>query len=319
MTVVMQSAGGVAGLLGLYYGAELLVRGGSRIAEKCRVPALVVGLTLVAFATSAPEMVVSVQAALLGNADISLGNVVGSNICNIALILGLSALIRPLGVARKLIRVDVPIMIGSALLLALFYAFTHGVNRWQAALFFLLIIVYTTWSIRQARRAGRAEAAAGTATAPAAGMSTLAAVLLTVFGLGLLIGGSRLFLSSSIYFARLLEISDAVIGLTIVAVGTSLPELATSVVAAWKGEQDIAIGNVVGSNIFNILAILGVAPLIAPLQNATLGAADMGVMLFCSILLLPLMRTGWKLSRLEGALFLLIYAGYVGFLIASQR
>lgn len=318
MTVVMQTAGGVAGVLGLYCGAEILVRGGSRIAEKCQIPALVVGLTLVAFATSAPEMVVSVQAALMGNADISLGNVVGSNICNIALILGLSALIRPLGVARKLLRVDVPIMIGSALLLVFFYAFTHGVNRLQGAFFFTLIVVYTTWSIRQARRGVR-ETVDSAISPIVPGVSLLAAIVLVVGGLGLLIVGSRLFVGSAIYFARLLEISDAVIGLTIVAVGTSLPELATSVVAACKGEQDIAIGNVVGSNIFNILAILGIAPLIAPLRNATLGPLDLGLMLFCSILLLPVMRTGWKISRVEGAFFLLIYAGYVTFLIVCPR
>ncbi len=323
MSVALNLLYGVLGVAALYYGAEFLVKGGVSIARKLNISPLVIGLTLVAAATSAPELVVSVNAALTGNPDISLGNIVGSNICNIALILGLCAVITPLKVDRQLFRVDVPMMLLSAVLLVVFYLATDGVGRLPAAIFLGIFICYTLWNIRQARRGGAVsaeivrEAEAAVESEGGKELHPLLAVLLVILGLGLLVGGAKLFLIGSVFFARLMNVSDAVIGLTVVAVGTSLPELATSAVAAFKGESDIAIGNVVGSNIFNILFILGIAPLITPLSNVTLSPLDMGMMLFCSVILLPFMRTGWKLSRPEGAFLLLVYFSYTAWLIAA--
>ena len=318
MQTILNLFYGASGVAALYYGAEFLVRGGVRIAERCRISPLVIGLTLVAFATSAPELVVSVDAAIAGNADISLGNVVGSNICNIALILGLCAVITPLRVNTHLFQFDAPVMLLAAAMLTIFYLTGHGISRIAA------IILYTAWSVRQAKREAAVntavveEARKSVSSGNAGAMRLPAAVLLTIAGLALLILGAKLFLAGSVFFARLLQVSDAVIGLTLVAVGTSLPELATSVVAAVRGEKDIAIGNVVGSNIFNVFAILGIAPLISPLRNATLSYVDLGVMLLCSVLLLPIMRTGWKISRLEGVFLLLIYIAYTAWLIMQS-
>ena len=324
MQTILNLFYGASGVAALYYGAEFLVRGGVRIAERCRISPLVIGLTLVAFATSAPELVVSVDAAIAGNADISLGNVVGSNICNIALILGLCAVITPLRVNTHLFQFDAPVMLLAAAMLTIFYLTGHGISRIHGAIFFAVIILYTAWSVRQAKREAAVNAAVveearkSVSSGNAKAMRLPAAVLLTIAGLALLILGAKLFLAGSVFFARLLQVSDAVIGLTLVAVGTSLPELATSVVAAVRGEKDIAIGNVVGSNIFNVFAILGIAPLISPLRNATLSYVDLGVMLLCSVLLLPIMRTGWKISRLEGVSLLLIYIAYTAWLIMQS-
>lgn len=313
-------AGGVAGL---YYGAEFLVKGGSSVARKAGVSSLVIGLTLVAFATSAPELVVSVRSALSGNADISLGNVVGSNICNIALILGLCACITPLNVQKQLLKFDVYVMTGSAFLLAVFYYFNHGLGRVAGLIFFAGFLAYTFWNICASRKENKAECIE--AASPETGEETkegspakenlFIAIFLVILGLVLLVAGADFFLKSAIYFARLFKLSDAVIGLTIVAVGTSLPELATSIVAACKKESDIAIGNVVGSNIFNILGILGIAPLIKPIQNASLDLMDMGTMIFVTFLLWPMMRTNWKLSRKEGAFLFFIYILYIVYLL----
>ena len=324
MSIALNLLYGALGVAALYYGAEFLVKGGVNIARKLHISPLVIGLTLVAFATSAPELVVSVNAALTGNPDISLGNVVGSNICNIALILGLCAAIAPVKVDRQLFRVDVPVMLLAAVLLVVFYLATGGIGRVFAAVFLAVFTVYMAWNVRQARRNEKLEPEvvkeAEDAIVQSAGQKELhwlLAVLLVAAGLALLVGGAKLFLTGSVFFARLMNVSDAVIGLTVVAVGTSLPELATSIVAAVKGENDIAVGNVVGSNIFNVLLILGVAPLITPLENATLSVVDMGVMLFCSVILLPFMRTGWKLSRPEGVFLLLTYIAYTAWLIIA--
>lgn len=304
----------VLGVFGLYYGAEFLVKGGVSIARRIGISPLVIGLTLVASATSAPELVVSVSAALDGNSDISLGNVVGSNICNIALILGLCACITPMAVKRQILRFDAWVMVGSAILLMLFYFAGNEINRIQAAIFLVLMIAYVVWSIIDSRK--KTESEAGVEECKI--LPVWKSLLLIILALALLIIGAKLFLYSAVFFAVCLGLSDAVIGLTIVAVGTSLPELATSVVAAIRGEDDVAIGNVVGSNIFNILCILGVAPLISPLKNATLDPVDMGVMVLVSVLLVPMMRTGWKISRREGAVLLLVYAAYIAYLLCTH-
>lgn len=301
----------IAGLVLLYYGADYLVKGGANIALKLKVSPLVIGLTLVAYGTSAPELVVSVDAALKGFGDVSMGNIVGSNICNIALILGLSAVISPLRVNPKLLKFDIWIMIISALILLVFYAISDGVNRWEAALLLLGSISYTVWSFYASRKEEKNEQQ----ELSGANCGIWLSVFMVAGGLAALIGGAKLFVNSAVALAEWCGVAEAVIGLTVVAVGTSLPELATSVVAAIKKEQDIAIGNVIGSNIFNILAILGVAPLISPIKTQGISNVDMILMLGVSILLYPLLKSGLKISRKEGILLLLIYIAYTVYLI----
>ncbi len=319
MTAYLQICGGLIGLILLYYGAEFLVKGGVNIATRLKISPLVIGLTLVAFATSAPELVVSVDSALKGMGNISIGNVVGSNICNITLILGLCAVITPLRVNRKLFRLDVPALILSCLVFAGFCYYTKGINRWQGLLFVIAIIAYTVWSIAKAKQIEKKNMKIAHDAEEKFGSErefpvTLALVLIAA-GLAGLIGGAKLFVGCAVYIAKALSVSDAVIGLTIVAVGTSLPELATSVVAAIKGEKDIAIGNVVGSNIFNVLAIMGLAPLFRPLHAPGISPVDLGLMVFCTLVLYPIMKTGYKISRKEGLFLLLVYIAYTIWLI----
>ncbi len=310
----------VGGFVGLYYGASFLVRGSVDIARKVGISSLVIGLTFVACGTSMPELVVSIQAALTGHVDISLGNIVGSNICNIALILGMSALITPLTVNKALLKFDAPVMILGTLLLALFYAITGGLNRVEALLLLVLFVAYILYTIRQAKREEATQKDVVSQEAPSAEpseklLAVPLALLLAIAGLGILVGASKLFVYGAVGFATWLEVSPAVIGLTIVAIGTSLPELATSVIAALHGERDIAIGNVVGSNIFNVFAILGIAPLFRPMLHSQISMFDLGTMLLLSVILLPLMLTGRRINRLEGAFLLILYGAYLAILI----
>lgn len=316
MEFTLQLFNGIIGIVFLYFGAEWLVKGSASLARKAGISPLVIGLTLVAFATSAPELVVSVSAAVDGSPGIALGNVVGSNICNIALILGLSACITPLEVKKQLFKSDGVVMCISAILLTVFYLCSKGLAVWQGMLFLAGIIAYTVHLIYTSRKENKLTQAEDS---PQSSPGFLKSAALVIVGLAALIGGAKLLLWSAIYLARIMQISETVVGLTIVAVGTSLPELATSVVSAMKGEKDIAIGNVIGSNIFNILCILGVTPLISPLKNAKIDIVDLGTMILCSVLLMIQMRTGWKISRKEGFLLLLIYAAYTGYLIASHQ
>lgn len=320
MATTLQICNGLLGIVLLYYGAEFLVKGGVSIATRMKISPLVIGLTLVAFATSAPELVVSIDAALKGMGNISIGNVIGSNICNIALILGLCALITPLRVNPKLFRLDVPLMISTVSLFSLFYYFAGGINRWHAITFLIGIIAYTTWSIYTARKEEQLNlpviSNCEKEIKAVKGYSVGVAILFMAGGLIALVGGAKIFVDSAVYIAQLLKVSDAVIGLTIVAIGTSLPELATSVVAALKGEKDIAVGNVIGSCIFNILAIMGIAPLFAPLYAPGISFVDIGLMVFCAIILYPIMKSGFIISRKEGAFLLTIYIAYSVWLIA---
>ncbi|MBE6358249.1 MAG: calcium/sodium antiporter [Lentisphaerae bacterium] len=312
MQTFYQIAGGIAGIALLYYGAEFLIKGGVSIALKLKVPSLIIGLTLVAFGTSAPELVVSIDAALKGSGDISIGNVVGSNICNIALILGLSAAIAPLTVQKKLLRFDLPLLTAASIFVVLFCFLSRGITRWQGGIFFAGILAYTAYSIYSGKKDG-SDGCDDEISSSKIYPYYLAAIFV-IGGLLGLVAGAKLFVNAAIFIARAGGISDAVIGLTVVALGTSLPELATSVVAAVKGEQDIAIGNVIGSNMFNILCILGIAPLISPIHAPTIDLIDLGMMLFLTIALFPIMRTGWKINRAEGAFLLLIYCGYTAWL-----
>lgn len=298
----------VCGVAALYYGADFLVKGGVDIAKRFGISSLVIGLTLVAFATSAPELAVSISAALSGNPDISLGNVVGSNIANIGLILGLCACIMPLTVNRQLLKFDTPFMLIISLVLGGVYLLTGGINRITGAVFFITLLTYVIWNVYASRKNAEKEEKAQPQ------YPLFLAIIIVAASLGVLVFGAKIFLAGTIYFAKLFNMSDAVIGLTIVAVGTSLPELATSIVASCKGENDIAIGNVVGSNIFNILCILGLTSIIKPLENVSLNYIDFGIMTFISLLLLIFIASGKVLNRIEGAILLLIYIGYTVFL-----
>jgi cation:H+ antiporter len=315
----------ILGLASLILGAELLVRGASRLALAFGISPLVVGLTVVAFGTSAPEMAVSVQSAWSGRVDIALGNVVGSNIFNVLFILGISALIVPLVVHQQVIRQEVPVMIGVSLLLWALAA-DGGIGRWEGALLVALVIGYTVMLIRQSRHetaAAQAEIDAEYAEAFDGGQPGWRQhwgiqALLILAGLALLVLGARWLVEAAVGFARDLGVSEMVIGLTIVAAGTSLPEVATSVMAALRGERDIAVGNVVGSNIFNILAVLGLSASVAPTELSVapaLLAIDIPIMTAVALACLPIFFTGNRIARWEGALFLGLYASYTAYLI----
>ena len=316
----------VLGVALLYYGAEFLVKGGVSLALKARISRLVIGLTLAAFATSAPELVVSIDSALRGSADISLGNVVGSNICNVALILGLCAVLRPMPFHANLKRFDLPVMLFAVLALTGFYFLSPGINRWEGAFFFLCILTYTTLNVilskkQEAKKAadGAAEADSGIDPEVAESMEKPLGVTLAVLavagGVAMLVFGAKAFLTSAVAFADAFGISKAVTGLTIVAVGTSLPELATSFVAALKGENDIAIGNIVGSNIFNVFCILGIVPMISPLMGQSIRGLDFAVMLGTSGALFLFGMFGRRLNRIQGALLLSAYIAYTVYLV----
>lgn len=305
MNSVIEILGGILGAVMLYYGADYLISGGVSLAKKLHIPTLVIGLTLVAFGTSAPELVVSIDAGIKGHGDIAAGNIIGSNICNVALILGLCSVICPLNVNKKLFKIDLPVLLGSAVLFSLFVFLTGGINRWQAAIFAVGLISYTLVRVFFDREDVEAEA-----NENASNSSVLKMILSIIGGLAALVFGAKFFVNGAVCVARLCNVSEAIIGLTIVALGTSLPELATSVIASIKKEGDIAIGNIVGSNIFNILAIMGIAPLVTPLSTPGINLLDLAVMLLCSVLLIVFMRTGYLISRIEGIIFLVIYFAY---------
>ena len=306
----------LVGLALLYFGAEGLVRGSSSMALRLGVSPLLVGLTVVAFGTSAPEMIVSVQAAYLGQGDISVGNVVGSNICNIGLILAFSALIVPIKVASQIVRIDTPIMIGTtALAIALLY--DGALTRAEGIIFFLLLVAYVVFSIRIAKKQAADPLAQEFSEEVRISKSGVAVdVLMVLGGLVMLVFGARFLVDSAIVIAKAFGLSEAVIGLTIVAIGTSLPEFATSLIAAIKKEADIAVGNVVGSNIFNILGILGVSAFITPLSSSGITSIDLGVMAAFALALWGFAATGYRITRVEGFVMILAYAGYVGWLVA---
>jgi cation:H+ antiporter len=312
------------GLAALVVGAELLVRGASRLAISCGVSPLVVGLTIVAFGTSSPELAVSVSTSLAGQSDLAVGNVVGSNIFNVLFILGACALITPLLVHAQIIRQEVPIMVGASLLLL---AFAHDgvVGRLDAAVLLALLIAYTAFLILQSRAQTKATAGEFAAGIPPRGgwdRHWSVQVLLVVAGLGLLVLGSQWLVDACVAFAKALGVSEMVIGLTIVAAGTSMPEVATSIMAAIRGERDIAIGNVVGSNTFNILGCLGASGLVAH-DGLTIAPAmlhfDIWVMIAVAVACVPVFFTGREIARWEGALFLLYYAAYTAYLVLAAQ
>ncbi|MBN2183303.1 MAG: calcium/sodium antiporter [Sedimentisphaerales bacterium] len=314
----------IFGFCFLIAGAELLVRGSTRFALAVGISPLVVGLTVVAFGTSAPEFAVSMKASLAGQADIALGNAVGSNIFNVLLILGVSALIVPLSISRQLVRLDVPVMIGVSVLMWILAA-NGNLSRIEGLFFVAAIVSYTTVLILLGRRSADA---AGQQTVPAKrsepghSYKRLTIALLILGGLGLLVLGARLLVDGSVALARLLKVGELIIGLTIVAAGTSLPEVATSIVASIRGERDIAVGNVVGSNIFNILCVLGASAAASKTGITVTTQAlkfDIPVMTAAAVACLPVFFTGSRISRGEGVLFLGYYAAYIVYLIRLAK
>jgi len=317
----------LAGLAALVVGAELLVRGASKLALSFGISPLVVGLTIVAFGTSAPEVAVSVGAVLDGRTDIAIGNVVGSNIFNVLFILGVSALIVPLVVNIQLIRQEVPIMVGaSVLLLALGL---DGTLSWlDGAVLFALLVAYTVFLVVQSRRETKAaqdEFAQEVQPAAQGAWDSKLPVQLALIAAGLvaLVLGSEWLVTASVSFAKAMGVSDLVIGLTIVAAGTSMPEVATSITAAIKGERDIAVGNVVGSNTFNILGCLGISGLVSGEAGLAMSQAlmnfDIWVMLAVALACLPVFLTGREIARWEGGVFIVYYAAYVTYLILAAQ
>jgi cation:H+ antiporter len=302
----------LTGLVALYLGAEWLVRGGASLAVRLGVTPLLVGLTVVAYGTSTPELIVSSTAAAQGQGAIAIGNVVGSNSFNIGVILGLTALLAPMRVQLQLLKFDTPIMVGAALLFLLFFR-DGSIQRWESLVFLAGIVLYTIVNVRLARRQASAEVTQEfNDSVPRPTGSPWSDAGLIVAGLATLVLGSRLFVTGAVDLARLFDVSDAVIGLTIVAAGTSLPELASSLMAAWRKQPDIAIGNVVGSNIYNILAILGVSGVLAsPVNGQGVSLTDTIIMIGFSVVLLVIAWTGFKLRRWEGALLLALYGGYL--------
>jgi len=305
----------------LVAGAELLVRGASRLAAYIGIPPLIIGLTVVAYGTSSPELAVSVQSGLQGNADIAVGNVVGSNIFNVMFILGISAMISPLIVSRQLIKLDVPLMILVSII-ALLFGMNGMLSRFEGLILVLGIIIYTFFLTLQARKEKKTATDEFTNEYAHKGSRTpiqwsLNFILIAI-GLAMLVYGSQMLVEGSISLARIMGVSDIVIGLTIVAAGTSLPEVATSVIASIKGERDIAVGNVVGSNIFNILGVLGLTALVAPAGvpvATSMLTFDIPVMLVVAIACLPIFFTGGVISRWEGFLFFGYYICYTLYLI----
>lgn len=314
----------LAGLVLLVVGGELLVRGASALAAIARISPLVIGLTVVAFSTSAPEMAVSIQAGLGGNPDIAVGNVVGSNIFNVLFILGICALILPLVVTVQLVRREVPVMIGVSLLFGAL-ALDGNIGMFDGMLLFAGIIGYIVWSIIASRKetasanAEYAQEFSEQKLAPTHGAKTIALNLAYVLGgLVVLVLGARWLVDGSIALARTLGVDDVIIGLTIVAAGTSMPEVATSIIATIRKERDIAIGNVVGSNIFNILGILGLSAIVTPggLNVApAIVQFDMPIMIAVALACLPIFFTGYNIARWEGVLFLGSYIAYTLFLV----
>lgn len=320
----------IVGLTVLYFGAEAMVKGASQLALNLGIAPMIVGLTVVAFGTSAPEFVISLIAAFEGSAGISVGNIIGSNIANLALILGIAAVISPMPVDARALRRDYPVMLGAGVLFYLVSLDGH-IERWEGGILFAGIVGYVLWSMLHAQKLRRAASAGESVeevdselseedVAAAARTSRLKNVGYLIGGLIGLTIGAKLMVDGAVSIAQSMGISDFVIGVTIVAFGTSLPELATSVVAAVRKESDISIGNVIGSNIFNVLFIMGVVPMIFGMDVSDRAlTVDFPIMLGVTVIAFPLMRVGYRLTRLKGAFFLLIYASYILSLILNPQ
>ncbi len=311
----------IGGLIILILGADLLVRGASKLAASAGIPPLVIGLTIVAIGTASPEIAVSLHAASLGQGSLTLGNVLGSNIFNILFVLGVTALVAPIVIAEQLIRFDAPIMVGVSLL-AFGLSLDGKLGIYDGVILITLFLGYTIFALRQSRRESKKvhnEYAREFAdTEKHTVWNTARNILFMVIGLGLLVFGARWLVDSASSMAKAAGISELVIGLTIVAVGTSLPEVATSIIAAVKGESDIAVGNAIGSNIFNLLGVLGLSGLLAPEGISVASRVltfDFLVMVFVALVCMPVFYVDDNVSRGEGVLFLSYYMLYTAYLI----
>jgi len=305
----------ISGLVLLCGGAEILIRGAVSLSLRIGISPLVVGLTVVALGTSSPEIVVGIKAAIDGHGGIAVGSVVGSNICNIGLILAIGVLVRPISIQVALLRRDLPILLGITLLVPL--TMTNGIiGRLEGALLLGGAIAYIAFNIIQSRKvkndAADSEYEHGL---PPRRYSPLMTTALIASGIVGLAAGGRLLLHGGVDLATRLGVSEAVIGLTIVAFGTSLPELATAITAARRGHGDIAVGNAIGSNVMNLLAVLGLAALVTPLHMSEIRPFDLAVMVCMTVVLLPLMRSDYSLKRLEGVLLLVCYLAYISYTV----
>lgn len=309
----------VAGLIVLILGGEALVRGASTIASKAGVSSLVIGLVVVSAATSAPEFAVTLGAVLGGEPGLAVGNVVGSNIVNILFILGLSAILLPLTIHRQVVRFDMPVMLGMAIALMLF-SLDGSVSALEGAMLLAGLAFHTIASIRLGRK-DKASVAEDSPALNAKPVKMWLAIVLLVVGIGALAAGAQLLVTGAVNIAESLGISGLVIGLTVVAIGTSLPELATSIIAIRRGERDMAVGNIVGSNIFNIGMVLGLPAILfgqgIPIPTAAI-AIDIPLMIAASLALVPIAFTGFSIARWEGAVFVALYGAYVTFLVLDS-
>ena len=309
----------VIGLVLLTFGADVLVKGASSLAGSLGISPLIIGLTVVAFGTSAPELSVSVSSAFKGSAEIAVGNVVGSNICNVLLILGLSAMAASLVVQKQLVRFDIPIMIYGSLLVLLM-GIDGVISRIDGLLLFSGIVAYTVFLIKEARRQGVTVVGGADDIAPP--QPLWKNIILLVVGLVMLVLGSQWLVDGAVEIAKYFGLSELVIGLTIVAVGTSLPELATSVMASLKGERDIAVGNILGSNIFNIGVVLGLSGMVAPdglpVAQSSL-VVDIPVMILVAFACLPVFLANYTVTRSDGVAFLVCYVVYVLYVVLAAQ
>ena len=304
----------LGGLVLLYFGADWLVKGAVTISLKFGLSPLIVGLTVVALGTSLPEALVSIQATLDNQGGIALGNVIGSNILNIALILGLSSLLQPLKVDSHLVKADVPLLVGASFLLIVLLEDFH-ISRMEGALLLLGIVFYVTGNIMTVKRTSPAEDQIEGMEVPGdPSKNLLRDIGFLILGLIALALGSNFLVEGAVDLARIWGLSEALIGLTIVSIGTGTPELATALMAAYRKTADIAIGNAVGSNIFNIFFVVGLAGLIAPINGTQISPSDLYVMFGLTFLLLPTVWTGMVLDRKEGFLFVAIYVAYIYYL-----
>lgn len=315
----------LGGLAFLIVGGEFLVRGASQLAATLGVPPMIIGLTIVAFGTSSPELAVSLKAAFSGNVDIAVSNVVGSNIFNVLFILGISALISPLLIHSQMIKREVPIMFGSSLLFYLL-SIDNQISRLEGSILFALILAYTAWLIIEAKKHKKENQELETESEKEfenlknSKRPVLMSIIYLVLGLFVIMFGAEWLVKGATQLAQFFGVSDTVIGLTIVAAGTSLPEVVASIMATIKGERDIAVGNVIGSNIYNLLAILGLSGAISPIGlsvNSTLLKIDIPVMLGVALICYIFFRTKHTLSRVEGAIFFVGYVSYTTYLISQ--
>lgn len=299
----------------LFWGGDLLVKGAVQLAQRWKVSTLVIGMTVVSSATSAPELLVSLQAAIEGHPDLALGNVVGSNIANISLILGFTALFYPLAIAEDTIRRNFPITLGASLLFWAFLALNGIIDRWEGLVLFLLLIGYTVTAIRRSRKQTKLMEAEAEVEARLPKVPMWRSAVLIILGVAALKFGADFLIQGSVTVALEWGIDERIISLSIVAVGTSVPELAASLVSAIRQEQDISLGNLLGSNLFNILSVIGLTGIIQPIeaQSASFISFDLPVMIGFLLLLFPMMVwiTSRRIGRWEGLVLLMAYVGYL--------